>query len=63
MLYDNSLASSYLTRSDSRAMLFRLWYKYVDTLTPRSEKRNAQQFEMALGRMGLDFDSEAHVCI
>ena len=42
VLYDNSLASSYLTRSDSRAVLFRLWYKYVDTLTPRSEKRNAQ---------------------
>ena len=27
------------------------------------EKQNAQEFEAALGRMGLDFDSEAHVCI
>ena len=27
------------------------------------EKQNAQEFEAALGRMGLDFESEAHVCI
>ena len=27
------------------------------------EKQRATMFEEALGRMGLDFDSEAHVCI
>ena len=27
------------------------------------QKQNAQEFEAALGRMGLDFESEAHVCI
>ena len=27
------------------------------------EKQQAKMFEEALGRMGLDFDSEAHMCI
>ena len=27
------------------------------------EKQRATMFEEALGRMGLDFDSEAHMCI
>jgi hypothetical protein len=27
------------------------------------QKQDAQEFEAALGRMGLDFESEAHVCI
>ena len=29
----------------------------------QKEKNEAKMFEEALGRMGLDFDSEAHVCI
>jgi hypothetical protein len=31
--------------------------------TKMSVKQDAQEFEAALGRMGLDFESEAHVCI